>query len=70
MSLWQSVVLEEYEWDVNQQLILPVDYVFKYCLQKKEVLVGTHVYIFFKCLILNDESRKINTLLFTVFNER
>jgi hypothetical protein len=28
------------------------------------------VYIFFKCLILNDESRKINTLLFTVFNER
>jgi hypothetical protein len=32
MPLWQSVMLEESDWDVNQHLFLPVDCVFKYSL--------------------------------------
>lgn len=63
-------MLEESEWDVNQHLFLPVHYVFKYRLQKKEVLVRTYTSISFKCFTLDDEPRKIYKLLITVFHDQ
>jgi hypothetical protein len=68
MQLWQSVLLEESEWDVNQHLFLPADYEFKYCIQKKKVLVRTYAFLSFKCFNLNDDPREIYKLIITVIN--